>query len=158
MSFEKTPDPFIFKAGVSGPVAQLEARPEVVYLIESTNLQLPPEYKYVAGVISAGESDTRFILIDPTMSLKIGKGKQQSPALNFLHEAAHVLQRLMNPSQNKKDTDTPDSQYRNREERRVITEIETPAAKKLGEPTRTRHGGGGLELVPAKCPTCFVND
>ena len=51
----------------------------------------------------------------------------------------------------RKDRSRPDSKYDNKEERRVIEKVETPAAVKLGEPTRSNHGG---TAVPVSCPTC----
>lgn len=45
------------------------------------------------------------------------------------------------------DAATSDKQYDNKEEKRVIETVETPAAKKAGEGTRKNHGG---KLVPVK--------
>lgn len=67
-------------------------------------------------------------------------GGNQSPALGVLHEAAHALQWVSNPKQLAKDL-ASDPQYGLVEERRVITGVETMAAKKLGEDVRTDHGG-----------------
>ena len=55
-----------------------------------------------------------------------------------------------NPGQKKIDINTPDAQYGNKEEKRVIEGSEQETAKKLGEikegeVTRTDHGGNGYE-------------
>ena len=57
---------------------------------------------------------------------------------------------LPNSGQKKIDINTPDAQYGNKEEKRVIAGSEQETAKKLGEikegeVTRTDHGGNGYE-------------
>ena len=62
----------------------------------------------------------------------------QSPALLLLHEIAHAVQATLNPDQYADDQAyTPD--YDTKENRRVITGIETTAARDLGEATRKQH-------------------
>jgi len=79
------------------------------------------------------------------------KLKIQSPALGFLHEASHALQEFENPKQKQIDLGTSAGHYEDAEEQRVIDKVETPAAKKLGEPIRTNHYG---KAVTTKTPTC----
>ena len=87
---------------------------------------------------------------DPTSGLKV-EGGVQSPALGLLHEADHALQELTNEKQFENDRNTPDQQYGNLEEKRVITGSESRAAQALGQPTRNSHGG---RPVGVKCATC----
>jgi hypothetical protein len=125
------------KSETSWHVAQLEKRPEIIYLDEGKNLDDfyfdPAENK---------------IVINTKSGLKIEDGKTQSPALGFLHEAIHALQKLENPKQFETDikTNTNDA-YDTAEEKRVIDKYETPAAKRMKEPIRTNHRGTSI-LVP----------
>jgi len=64
-----------------------------------------------------------------------------SPALVLLHEVAHAVGFHNNPNNYGKANEPDGTPYDNPEEKRVITGVETPAAKQLGEPTRTTHGG-----------------
>jgi hypothetical protein len=79
----------------------------------------------------------------------------QSPALGFLHEVGHALQKLVDPEQFKVDTSTKTNDaYDYVEEKRVIDRIETPAARRMGEPVRTDHKGTAVEVSD---PTVFEN-
>ncbi len=67
---------------------------------------------------------------------------EQSPALRLLHEIGHSVRMNTDPSGYAADTTYPkgyDFRYDNKEEKRVITKIETPAARQLGEATRRSH-------------------
>jgi hypothetical protein len=77
---------------------------------------------------------------DPNSALTTTKGGVQSPALGLVHELAHTE---ANPKTPIRDLN---NNYDNTEERRVITQIETPIARQLGEGTRTDHRGGLLEV------------
>ena len=81
------------------------------------------------------------LFYNPSMALETSNGGKQTPAMGFLHEAAHAIQDLESPDQFTEDTNSKDDTYGDKEEKRVITEIETPAAKKAGEGTREDHGG-----------------
>ena len=124
----------------SGALAQLQARPETVYLKESTNLN---DFKYSPG--------SKTITFHPLSGLEVTPGKVQTPALGVLHEAGHALQDLQNPQQLQSDAATSVPAYGNREEQRVIDTKETPAAIKLREPTRQHHGGTAVQV---QCPVC----
>jgi len=82
------------------------------------------------------------IWFDPLAGLALETGEIQSPAMAFLHEVAHAVQYRKNPNKQITDmrTKTGDD-YHTMEEKRVITEIESKAAKKLGEPVRYNHLG-----------------
>jgi hypothetical protein len=131
---------YLNAGGVSSVFAQLQARPETVYLKESTNLN---DFKY--------SPSSKTITFHPLSGLKVGPGNVQTPALGVLHEAGHALQDLQNPQQLQKDAATSVPAYGNREEQRVIDTIETPAAMKLHEPTRQHHGGTAIQV---QCPVC----
>jgi RHS repeat-associated protein len=84
------------------------------------------------------DPSTRTINWDPHSALRTKCGSSQTPALGLGHEMGHadgssfwhhILQMI------------PSQDYNNYEERRVIINIETPAAINLGEGTRTDHGG-----------------
>lgn len=71
---------------------------------------------------------------DPTSALEISPGNMQPPALRMVRETGHA-------------------NYGNFEERDVIEDVETPAANKIGEPTRTNYDG---TPVGATRPTCVT--
>jgi len=108
---------------------------------------------------SDGKYDTKSntILIDPLVGTEMvndgqlkkhpldfeGNGKVQSPATTFLHEVSHAVEyhRDSDAYESKTGGSKPNKTYDFEEEKRVITKVETPFAKKKGEGTRTNHGG-----------------
>jgi len=80
---------------------------------------------------------------------RVGTGEIQSPALGFLHEIGHFLHVANSPDFTAHDvlqgTELP--LWDNAEEQRNTMEVETPAAIRLGEPTRTNHKGIGREVA-----------
>jgi hypothetical protein len=66
---------------------------------------------------------------------------RQSGALGLFHELGHFYRHIFLPKDFKEDYNTPDAQYNNVEERRVIEDYETPAADILKEGTRNNHRG-----------------
>jgi RHS repeat-associated protein len=69
-----------------------------------------------------------------------------SPATTFDHEADHAVDAKTNPEKHDQNRRTSDSQYTNKEEKRVITGSEQKTARanretKSGQVTRTNHGG-----------------
>ncbi|MBO0910143.1 MAG: RHS repeat-associated core domain-containing protein, partial [Acidobacteria bacterium] len=91
---------------------------------------------------------TRTVYWDPHSALQTTAGGHQTPALGLGHEMAHA-------TGNRHDTavlsNTFDAQYDTKEERRVILNYENPAARELGESTRSNHGGVPYNV---NCPTC----
>jgi RHS repeat-associated protein len=91
---------------------------------------------------------TRTVYWDPHSALETTEGGHQTPALGLGHEMAHA-------TGNRHDTavlsNTPDARYDTKEERRVILNYENPAARELGESTRSNHGGVPYNV---DCPTC----
>lgn len=83
----------------------------------------------------------------PRSGLQTDGGGKQSPALGLLHELGHAKGYLDNPRKNDRLHGMHDHQYDNLEEKRVIKNIENPAARKLGEATRTGHGGRGFRTA-----------
>lgn len=79
------------------------------------------------------------------MENRRGTGFVQSPALGFLHELGHFIGFAKNKRAYKKRHKTEDPVYHNKEEKRVIEEIENPAAEKLGEFQRSNHSGIPVE-------------
>ena len=83
---------------------------------------------------------------DPYGGIQTKLGKKLSPTTVLNHELDHASQHDKSPEQFKKDANTKDSQYTNKEEKRVITTSEQETAKKLGEigemdVTRNDHKG-----------------
>lgn len=73
-------------------------------------------------------------------------GTVMSPATVLEHEADHALHRATKPEEHRKLKDSPDSNYTNLEEKRVITGSEQRTARANGEisanqVTRTNHKG-----------------
>jgi hypothetical protein len=104
---------------------------------------------YYVGAANGGSSydpKTNTISWDPTQALLTNELHELSPTSILNHEVDHALQHDQNPDQQKTDGKTPDSQYGNKEEKRVIEGSEQKTAKKLGEikegeVTRKDHGG-----------------
>ncbi len=67
--------------------------------------------------------------------------KSQSPALGLGHEFAHAQYYLLDKENFMALLSRTDKKYENKEEARVITIIESRAAKTLGECTREAHSG-----------------
>lgn len=128
---------YLNKAGAAGVVADLEKASDTVYVAEATT---PHDDHY--------DPATKTISWDPTSGLICTGGGTQSPALGFLHEADHALGDVTGTAASTAPTGPP---YHTAEEKRVITGSETTAAGKLGEPTRTDHGGTPVRV---KCPGC----
>jgi hypothetical protein len=90
----------------------------------------------------------RTIAWDPHSALRTTSGGRQSPALGLLHEEDHAYEREIDAARLSRLQNTFDARYDNREERRVITGVETRAATILGEGARHDHDGS-LYVVPS---------
>lgn len=124
---------YLNKQNASGIMATLE-KSETVYYITGTN----------GG--SSYNPKNRTISWDPTKAVLTNELHTISPTSVLNHEVDHALQHDKNPEQQKTDGKTPDSNYGNKEEERVIEGSEQETAKKLGEikegeVTRKDHGG-----------------
>jgi hypothetical protein len=121
------------KNGAGGMLAKLEKSDKVYYVGEAKG-----------G--SSYSRKTKTISWDPSQALLTNELHELSPTSVLNHEVDHALQHDENPEQQKTDGKTPDSQYDNKEEKRVIEGSEQETAKKLGEikegeVTRKDHSG-----------------
>ena len=128
---------YLNKHGAGGVLKKLQDHETVVYITEGNNK-------------SSFSPSKMTITWDSNMGMFTNNGIEVSSATILNHEADHAQQELYNPDQKKTDKNTPDSQYGNKEEKRVIEGTEQETAKKLGEikkgeVTRTDHGGTGYE-------------
>ena len=118
-------------------------------------------------IIEESFKDSRFVVItntkDNTTVYKIlwntnlgmkakDTGYEMSPAEVINHEAAHAVQYDENQEQYQKDHDTENADYKNEEEKRVITGPEQETAKKMGklkdgEVTRATHKATPIIVV-----------
>ena len=89
------------------------------------------------------------LIWEPRKELLLTNGKRQSPAVRLEHEFDHGMDDLKNHKDHEDRKEVKDSQYENREERRVITGNETKTAKKLHQGVRTNHSG---RTYPVKDP------
>ncbi len=127
--------------GTGGIFAELESKSETIYITDIG------EHK-----CSSFNPKDNTIYWDPTMGVVTDEGVTLSPATVLNHEADHALQEIDNPTQKAKDKRTPDPDYSNLEERRVITGSEQETARKHGEikegeVTRKNHSGTRYETV-----------
>ena len=84
---------------------------------------------------------------NPDNGIKTTEGGVQSPATIIEHEMDHGNDNLDNPKNHNDRRRTPDSQYGNKEERRVITGAETKTARSNGEAIRKDHKGMSFRTV-----------
>ncbi len=92
------------------------------------------------------DPNTNTIYWNPNQAILTDEAVVLSPTSVLSHEGDHALQKNTNPDQIKKDGNTPDKNYKNKEEKRVITGSEQETARKLGEikegeVTRKNHRG-----------------
>jgi RHS repeat-associated protein len=140
---------YLKRGGAASVWNKLEKRKEVITITESK------------GGSTGYTPATKTISIDPLKGLLVPpedrktKGKAvQSPAIGLVHELGHAYLDVTKPDRSKKESATKLNNFGHgatEEEKRVIREFETPAAKKLGEPTRSTYSG---TPVTVKCPTC----
>jgi RHS repeat-associated protein len=89
---------------------------------------------------------------DPHSALNTTSGGKQSPALGLGHEMTHATGRTLGTIIRSMISDP---HYDNREERRVIERFEMPAARQLGEGTRTDHSCGSPCTYWVQSPAQF---
>lgn len=93
---------------------------------------------------------------NPNLAKITNNNESLSPATLLGHEIDHARQFDKNPKQYAKDVNTPDKEYDNKEEKRVITGSEQSTAKSHGDigngdVTRKDHGMKGY--LPVSDPT-----
>jgi hypothetical protein len=128
--------------GDNETIKALIERPETVYLAENKNNEMYFDRK-TNTIYMDTHSGVRPVSDD---GIKIMENQIQSPALGFLHESGHALQKILHPIKFFIDLIRRDRNYRNAEERRVIENVETPTARKLGEPIRTNNKGVEVQV------------
>ena len=116
---------------IGGIFAKLEQRPEIIFITEGKN-QFDPSNNTISW--------------NPTEGMITDILNFLSPVVFLNHEGAHGLRYLEDPEGIMKDKHTEDSQYGNKEEKRVIEGVEQKTAEALGEvepgePTRINHFG-----------------
>ena len=81
--------------------------------------------------------------VNKSVNEREGTGEFQTPAMGFFHELGHFIESLKvaDRAYNDSQESIECPFYDNCEEERVIVHHETPAAKRLGEGTRTNHSG-----------------
>jgi len=101
------------------------------------------------GLVESTEGsihDNGNIFWNPSLGNYTETGAVLSPATVLDHEFDHAVKRLTNTKEFNKNVQTPDKDYGNKEEKRVITGSEQKTAKanseiKDGQVTRTSHQG-----------------
>ena len=86
---------------------------------------------------------------EPRKGLLLPNGIKQSPAIRLEHEFDHALDDLKSHKEHVDRANTPDDQFENKEECRVITGSESKTARKLNQGIRTNHKG---KTYPVKDP------
>jgi hypothetical protein len=130
---------YLNKGSISGTFAKLEKLPQTVWIDQATPGSNDMYYS----------PDTKTIVWDPKSALKCSNDSTQTPALGLLHEGGHALGDLTGTAA--PAVPIPGDPYDTAEEKRVIINLEIPAARKLGEGMRKDHQGIPYQ-VP--CPTC----
>jgi hypothetical protein len=128
---------YLNKNGAGGLLKSINDSETTIYIAEENNN-------------SSFKPSENTIYWDPNMGAMTTNGIELSPTTILNHEADHANQGIYHPNEKKVDKKTPDSQYGNKEEKRVIEGSEQETAKKLGEikegeVTRTDHEGTGYE-------------
>ena len=97
---------------------------------------------------------------NPKMGLETDNGTILSPATVLEHESDHGLQAVARPNTQVKDSNKVDSDYDNKEEKRVITGSEQKTAKankEIGQNQVTRTNHSGLPVITNSSTSNKVN-
>lgn len=108
-----------------------------------------PKYQiYVCNALNFKDKETEFIggsqpviLWESRKGLITSDGGKQSAATRLEHEFDHAVSEISNAHEHRIRREINDSQYDNKEERRVITGSETETAKANKESIRKNHKG-----------------
>lgn len=138
--------------GAAGNLARLQSSKEIFYIGGEASGK-SPTYNPGTNTIKWNPRTGGY-----TIDRKHGKVHEASPTQLLNHEIAHAERDARDPKGMAKDGATPDAQYGNKEERRVVTGPEQESAKKLGEigpndTTRDGHGSETGTLYETKGPT-----
>ena len=109
---------------------------------------------YVENALNLSEPETFYdggyqptVYWESRRGLETTDGGHQSAATRLDHEFNHLISEINNPHDHRQRRNTPDAQYGNKEERRVITGGEAKTAKANGESTRRNHGGKVYDTI-----------
>ena len=84
---------------------------------------------------------------NPNGGLMLTNGARQSPATQLEHEMDHAIDDITNHSIHRKNHETKDDNYDNKEEKRVIEGSERKTATHNGEGVRNDHCGTTYETI-----------
>ncbi|MEG2600042.1 MAG: RHS repeat-associated core domain-containing protein [Muribaculaceae bacterium] len=137
---------YIVNKGMGDNIIKLEQDPNVILTIDDKSGQ---------GV-DMFDSKNNILNFDPDNGALVGEGNIVSPATIMVHEFDHATQFYNNKDKYLSDVKTKDANYKNNEEKRVITGSETNAARAFGEipsdgVTRTNYYK--MALTPTNSPT-----
>lgn len=135
---------YMNEKGTSGFLKSLNDSKKVYYIKETT------------GEVNSYTSDDNTILWNPNLAKLTTEGIILSPATLLNHEFDHANQSDKFPDKYENDVNTPDPNYDNKEEKRVIEGSEQKTATKHGEIMKgqvTRKDHKKIGVIPVKDPT-----
>ena len=140
------------KANTSGDLKYLNSIKEVYYIAETNSFNGRTGNRF--------EGETKTIYWNPYAAMKTFNNSLLSPVTMLVHELGHGANHHKNKKEYIQKLNTKNDDYDNLEEKRVIENIETDAAKKHEdipqnqEKTREDHDG---EYYKVEDPTINVN-
>ena len=143
---------YMNKANTSGDLKYLNSIKEVYYIAETNSFNGRTGNRF--------EGETKTIYWNPYAAMKTFNNSLLSPVTMLVHELGHGANHHKNKKEYIQKLNTKNDDYDNLEEKRVIENIETDAAKKHGdipqnqEKTREDHDG---EYYKVEDPTINVN-
>lgn len=145
------------RAGYSGqsPLAELVERDDITVSIKDIG-SYPEE-----ATFQLDECGNPTIYWSPIQGAKYETGVVVSPATILSHESDHAIDYLNDAREHDSRFKTPDKNYRNNEERRVILGSEQKTARANGETTKgqlTRTSYDGKTVIVSGGPTSIVID
>jgi len=114
-----------------------------IYVVDGTDARLVEEL----GTQYNPQNGKQIIQWESRKGLRTTDGGYQSPATRLEHEFAHAIDYRNNPSSHRDRRSIGDSQYDNKEERRVITGAESKMARLNHESVRHNHKGNPYDVI-----------
>ena len=114
-----------------------------IYVVDGTDARLVEEL----GTQYNPQNGIQIIQWESRKGLRTTDGGYQSPATRLEHEFAHAIDYRNNPSSHRDRRSIGDSQYDNKEERRVITGAESKMARLNHESVRHNHKGNPYDVI-----------
>ena len=87
------------------------------------------------------DTGTDMVTWNPNLAARGTNGSTQSPSVGLIHEIGHALARRIHRGIADATMFVPVYKYGDMAEWAVISQIETPISRELGEGVRTDHGG-----------------